>query len=91
MGDVVGLKNRINMDGAENIVVVGGGFIGLEVAENLIEAGKKVTLIEGTDQIMAPVDYDMAQILHKDMDDHGVPHYLAGTVTAIEDDKVIAA
>ena len=90
VGDVVGLKNRINMDGAENIVVVGGGFIGLEVAENLIEAGKKVTLIEGTDQIMAPVDYDMAQILHKEMDDHGVTLYLSATVTAIEDDKVIA-
>ena len=90
VGDVVGLKNRINMDGAENIVVVGGGFIGLEVAENLIEAGKKVTLIEGTDQIMAPVDYDMAQILHKEMNDHGVTLYLSATVTAIEDDKVIA-
>lgn len=48
----------------DNFVVVGGGFIGLEVAENLIEKGKNVTLIELGNQVMAPVDYDIASFIH---------------------------
>lgn len=88
--DIVGLKNRVTADGVDEVVVVGGGFIGLEVAENLIEAGKKVTLIEGMDQVMAPMDYDMAQMLHKELDDHGVKLYLSSAVTAVEDGRVTA-
>ena len=55
----------------EDVAVVGGGFIGVEVAENLQMAGKHITMIEAADQIMAPFDHDMAQILHKEMMDHG--------------------
>ena len=50
---------------AQNFVVVGGGFIGLEVAENLIEAGKSVKLVELGNQVMAPVDYDIASFVHE--------------------------
>ncbi len=50
---------------AESFVVVGGGFIGLEVAENLIESGKKVKLIELGNQVMAPVDFDIASFVHE--------------------------
>ena len=50
---------------AQNFVVVGGGFIGLEVAENLIEAGKNVKLVELANQVMAPVDYDIASFIHE--------------------------
>ena len=60
------------MSEVNNIAVIGGGFIGVEVAENLKEAGFNVTLVEALDQIMAPYDYDMAQILHKEMMDQGV-------------------
>ncbi len=60
------------MSEVNNIAVIGGGFIGVEVAENLKEAGFNVTLVEALDQIMAPYDYDMAQILHKEMIDQGV-------------------
>ena len=50
---------------AQNFVVVGGGFIGLEVAENLIEAGKSVKLVELGNQVMAPVDFDIASFVHE--------------------------
>lgn len=88
--DIRKIKAYIDQPTVENIVVVGGGFIGIEVAENLKKAGKKVSLIEGTNQIMAPFDYDMVQILHKELDDHGVELYVSSTVTAIEDTCVKA-
>lgn len=47
--------------------IIGGGFIGLEMAENLHEAGLEVTLIEMQKQVMAPIDYEMAQLLHENM------------------------
>lgn len=46
-------------------VVVGGGFIGLEIAENLVHRGVQVTLIEMLDQVMAPIDYEMAALVHQ--------------------------
>ncbi len=66
------LRNIPDMDkivaktkNAQNFVVVGGGFIGLEVAENLIEAGKSVKLVELGNQVMAPVDFDIASFVHE--------------------------
>jgi len=88
--DISRLKAYLDMSGMNDVVVVGGGFIGIETAENLKMAGKNVSLIEGLNQIMAPFDYDMAQILHKELDDHGVQLYLESTVTAIEEGKVTA-
>lgn len=88
--DIKKIKAYVDQPFVENVVVVGGGFIGVEVAENLREAGKHVSLIEGMDQIMAPFDYDMVQILHKEMDDHGVELYLSSTLTSIEDTYVKA-
>ncbi len=73
------LRNIPDMDkiidktkNAESFVVVGGGFIGLEVAENLIEAGKKVKLIELGNQVMAPVDYDIASFVHEKAQQKGL-------------------
>ena len=86
VGDVVAIKQAV--DTAERVAVVGGGFIGIEVAENLRAAGKQVVLIEGADQILAPFDYDMVQILHKELDDNGVELHLSATVTAIDDEGV---
>ena len=45
-------------------VVVGGGFIGIEMAENLVDRGIEVTIIEMSNQVMAPIDFEMASILH---------------------------
>ena len=58
--------------GAKRVTVVGGGFIGVEVAVNLREAGHQVTLVEAAPQILSTYDYDMVQILHKELLDHGV-------------------
>ncbi len=72
-------------------VVVGGGFIGIEMAENLVDRGVKVTLVEMLNQVMAPLDYDMAQILHKHMKKKGVKLVLGDGVSTFskDGDKVI--
>lgn len=53
-------------------VVVGGGFIGVEMAENLTERGIKVTLVEKLPQVLAPLDFEMAQIVHRELNAHGI-------------------
>ena len=64
--------------------VIGGGFIGLEMAENLHQAGLQVSLIEALDQVMAPVDYELAQLLHENIRSHGVKLHLGDGVAAFE-------
>ena len=86
VGDVVAIRQALET--VEHVAVVGGGFIGIEVAENLVHAGKHVTLVEGTDQVLAPFDHDMVQILHKELVDNGVDLLLRSTVTAIDDEGV---
>ena len=66
------MKKYIDENNIEDVAVIGGGFIGLEVMESLREAGKNVTLVEGTDQILAPLDYDLVQVLNKEIYDKGV-------------------
>jgi len=72
VADIDRLNRYLQTDNVQDIAVVGGGFIGVEVAENLKLAGYNVSLVEFGQQIMAPFDYDMAQILHKEMTDKGV-------------------
>lgn len=88
--DICAVKNYIDETGAQNIVVAGAGFVGLEVAENLKTVGKNVSIVEGLNQVMAPFDYDMAQILHKELLDKGIHLYLSSMVTAISDTAVTA-
>ena len=83
--DVVAIKAYLDRPGMERVAVVGGGFIGIEVAENLVRAGKRVCVIEGTEQILAPYDYDLVQTLHKELYDNGVELRLSTTVTAVAD------
>lgn len=85
--DVVKIKDA--MKEAEEIAVVGAGFIGMEVAENLVHAGKKVHLIEMAGQVMQPFDQDMAQILHRELYDKGVDLVLDDGIGAVEDGKVV--
>ncbi len=68
----------------KNAVVVGGGFIGLEVAENLIELGLKVDLVEMLNQVMAPVDYEIAAEVHQHLELHGVSLHLGDGLKSIE-------
>jgi len=88
--DVVRIKAHMDRVGSGDVAVVGGGFIGIEVAENLAKAGKRVSVIEGAGQILPPFDHDMVQTLHKELTDNGVKLYLNSTAAAIEKDCVRA-
>ncbi|NLL63081.1 MAG: FAD-dependent oxidoreductase [Ruminococcaceae bacterium] len=86
--DVRAIDNYIHENNVQDIVVVGGGFIGLEVMENLRRFGKNVTLVEALDQVMTPVDFEMAQILHKTIVDNGVDLIVSDEVVSIEENTV---
>jgi len=89
--DIDRLKQFVKQMTSKEITVIGGGFIGVEVAENLSEAGYKVTIIEASDQILKPFDYDMVQIFHKVFMDHQVDLILGDKVEKFEKNKVILA
>ena len=71
--------------GARTAVVMGGGFIGLEMVENLKHAGLSVTLVEMLDQVMPSLDFEMAQILHKHLVDNGIKLALGERVERFEE------
>lgn len=89
VNDVVKINDAVAASPEKKVTVVGGGFIGIEVAENLANKGCEVTLVEGLDQILQPYDYDMVQMLHKEMDDHEVKLYLNSTLKEICSDHVV--
>lgn len=68
--------------GAQSAVVVGGGFIGLETAENLRHAGLKVAVTEALDQVMAPLDPEMAAIVHNHIRENGIDLNLSDGVAS---------
>ncbi|MEA4947338.1 MAG: FAD-dependent oxidoreductase [Oscillospiraceae bacterium] len=70
---------------ARRAAVVGGGFIGLETAENLSALGLDVTIIQRPDQVMPPLDFEMAQLLHQNLAENGVTLHLGEGVTGFED------
>lgn len=78
------IKAFIAKRGVKSAAVVGGGFIGLEMAENLRRLGLSVTMIEMLDQVMAPLDYEMALMLHKHLEQQGVSLRLGDGVDAFE-------
>lgn len=77
--------------GATSAVVIGGGFIGIEVAENLIHRGLQVALVEALPQVMAPLDPEMASPVHDAMRAAGVDLHLGSGVTAINRASVTLA
>ena len=80
------IRSLISEQGVKTAAVIVGGFIGLEMAENLRHAGLQVSLIEAAEQVMAPLDYEMAQLLHENIRDNGVSLYLSDGVERFEDD-----
>lgn len=87
--DIDNLNKFIKSSNSVNISVIGGGFIGVETCENLKEAGYNVTLIEAAKQIMKPFDYDMVQILHKELVDKGINLIINDKVCSFKDKTVI--
>ncbi|OXX83899.1 pyridine nucleotide-disulfide oxidoreductase [Paraclostridium benzoelyticum] len=87
--DISRLNQFIQSRGSKNISVIGAGFIGMEVAENLKEAGYNVTLIEAASQVMRIFDEDMVQIIHKELYDQGIDLILGDKVTKFENNDII--
>ena len=83
--DTLKIKKFINEIYPKSAVVVGGGFIGIEVAENLRELGIDVTLVEAADQLMAPFDSDMASFIHAELRKNGVNLMLGRFVEGFAD------
>ncbi len=81
VSDADTIKSRIASGDVKRAVIVGAGFIGLEMAENLSHAGAEVAVVEMAPQVMAPLDFSMAQIVHEHLQDKGVQLYL-GTAVA---------
>lgn len=75
----------------KSAVVIGGGFIGVEMAENLVHKGIKTSLIEALPQVLAPLDPEMAELVHKELRKNGVELHLANSVTQITDSQVLLA
>lgn len=83
--DTDAVKAHVMERQPKEAVVIGGGFIGLEMAENLYDLGIKVTVVEMANQVMAPIDYEMAAQVHNHMRQKGVDLLLGDGVKAFED------
>ena len=87
--DIDKLNKFVKDLNTKDVAVIGGGFIGVEAAENLREAGYNVSLIEALNQILKPFDYDMVQILHKEIYDKGINLIVGDKVENFEENKVV--
>ncbi len=79
------IKAYVDYKDAQSAVVIGGGFVGVEMAENLRERGMEVSLVEAAPHILAPFDYDMAVLAEKEMVDNGVHLVLEDGVKAFQE------
>lgn len=83
--DTLKIKEYADTHSLKSAVVVGGGFIGIEAAENLRDLGTYVTIVEAADQLMAPFDSDMASFIHAEVRKNGIDLKLSHTVEGFED------
>ena len=85
VSDTDRFRELVYEENIKTAVVVGGGFIGLEMAENLKEAGVDVSILEAAPQVMAPLDFEMAEMLHEEIRSKGVRLELNDPVDSFED------
>lgn len=78
--DTLRIRRFVDEQHPQSVVLAGGGFIGLELAENLRERGLDVTIVQRPRQLMAPFDADMAALIHREVRAHGVHLALSHTV-----------
>lgn len=76
------IRNLVDTQHPRTAAVIGGGFIGLEMAENLHKRGIHVSIVEAQNQVMAPIDFEMAQMLHENIDMNGVELCLGDGVSS---------
>ena len=89
LSDADKIKNYIKNNPVKKVAVIGGGFIGIEIAENLIEMGLDTTLIELNNQILAPVDFEIAKIAQDEMIKKGVKLILSDGVQKFSENQII--
>lgn len=82
--DTFKIRKYVDDNKPKSAVIIGGGFIGVEVAENLREMGMDVTIVQRPDQLMNPFDRDMASFIHGEMRRHGVELRLGRNVQGFE-------
>ena len=83
--DALRIRQYIDREKPNGAVVVGGGYIGIEMAENLKRAGLDVTVVEMADHVIASLDFDMACDVHNHLQKNGINLLLSNAVTAIKD------
>ena len=95
--DVEKIANRVNAK-PKSAVVIGGGFIGVEIAENLVHKGVPTTVVEAAPQVLAPLDPEMATLVAKEMRKHGISLHLGvsakdvtATTVVLSDGTVLEA
>lgn len=87
VNDTDRIKTYLQQNKVKNSVIIGAGFIGLEMAENLKEAGSEVAVVEMANQVMGPIDYSMASLVHEHLQQKGVRLYLEQAVEAFEPEE----
>lgn len=87
--DTMRIKEYIETKKPQSAVIVGGGYIGVEMAENLRIAGLEVSVVELADHLIAPLDFDMAADIHRYIKEKGINLFLNNGVKAIEDGGVV--
>lgn len=87
--DTMRIKEYIETKKPQSAVIVGGGYIGVEMAENLRVAGLEVSVVELADHLIAPLDFDMAADIHRYIKEKGINLFLNNGVKAIEDGGVV--
>ncbi|MBI9009014.1 MAG: FAD-dependent oxidoreductase [Tenericutes bacterium] len=87
--DIVKIDDYIKNNKVTDVAVIGGGFIGIEVMENLKMSGVNVTLVEAANQVMVPFDKDMAQLLQTEIINNGVDLIVSDGLAEIKKDCVV--
>ena len=87
VNDTDKIKAAVKAGGVRRAAVIGGGFIGLEMAENLRHLGLDVSIIEAQNQVMAPLDYEMALPVHAALREAGIRLYLGDAVDSFQEEQ----
>ena len=87
VADTDKIKSYMQQHSVKDAIIVGGGFIGLEMAENMQHAGVKVTVVEMANQVMGPIDFSMASIIHRHLEEKGIQLLLEQAVESFVADS----
>ncbi|HKL73286.1 MAG TPA: DsrE/DsrF/DrsH-like family protein, partial [Clostridia bacterium] len=88
--DTYNIKDFVDIQKPKTALVVGGGFIGVEMAENLAQVGVNVTLVEKSNQVLGQLDFEMAQLVHQELNLNGVNIILSdGVKEFLDDGKIV--